>query len=324
MLLNADPVSVRLEDISLADAQYVITFGRSCGSLAASIARAGLINPPILAKAPEQAPYRIVCGYLRVRAAEQIGWKDMPARIMPSGTDDLRLLELSIHDNLCHRPLNPVEQAGAVRRLLGYLPEETVIEAWLPALGLSPSAKALDTCLRIDSLAQDIQEALVAGAMSARSAAELAALEPGDRQAVFGLFTSVHLSTSKQSEIIETCKDLALREGTSIQDILRAPEITAVLADRDPNPTHRGEQVRSFLRRCRYPRLAEKEEGFDALTKKLPRAGGVRLVAPQSFEGDTYRLEIDFSRPEALEKAAETVRRLAGDERLRGLLEERK
>jgi len=319
MALNSNILAIPLAAIALEDRAFVITFGRTCESLARAIERTGLINPPLLARLQGQETYRIVCGFLRIQALRQLGFTEIPARVLPDGIEDMKILELALSDNLSHRALNSVEQAGAVKRLLHYMPETEVIECWLPLLGLAPSAKALDSCLRIDGLELEIKQTLAAGAISGHSAAELALLSAEDRLSVYRLFSSVHLSASKQAEIIETCSDLARRDGTDIQEILRAAGIAAVLADPNPDLSYKGEQVRRFLRRCRFPRLTRREELFSTLAKKLPRLGNVRLVPPQSFEGDAYRLEIAFSRPETLADAAETVRALAHDERLHSL-----
>lgn len=314
-----DPMTIDLDAIDFEDKTFVISFGRSFETLARAIELAGLLNPPILARKPGEDAYRIVCGFLRLLAQRQLGYKKMQVRLLEPDYQDLQLLELSICDNMSHRSLNSIEQAGAVKRLLQHIPEAEVIERWLPLLGLKPSAKALEACLRIDGLEHTIKMALAAGTIAGRSAIELAGLAATDRLALYRLFMVVHLSASKQAEIIETCKDLALRDGTDIPAIIGSPEIAAVLADPNPDLSCKGEQVRQFLRRCRYPRLTRKEEQFCSLAKKLPRLGGVRLLPPQSFEGDTYRLEISFSQPESLADAAETIQKLARDERLRTL-----
>ncbi len=319
MALHTSPSTIALDAIALEDTTFVITFGRSCETLARAIDLAGLLNPPVLAKVPEQDSYRIVSGFLRIQALRTLGCKEIPARVLEPSCNDLQALELALCDNMGHRPLNSVEQAGAVKRLLGYLPEKRVVDCWLPLLGLRPSAKAFESCLRIDSLERPLKQALAAGTISSRSAAELAGLSPADRLTLFRLFSDVHLSTSKQAEIIETCKDLVRRDGTDIPALLGAEKITDILSDPNRDRSHKGEQVRQLLRRCRYPRLTKKEEQFSALQKKLPRAGNVRLVHPQSFEGNTYHLEIAFSQPGSLTEAAETVRDLAHDARMNSL-----
>ncbi len=177
-------------------------------------------------------------------------------------------------------------------------------------------------CLRIDGLEHELKEALAAGLLSGHSAAELAALPADDRLALYKLFTSVHLSASKQAEVIESCADLARRDTMPIGAILQSAGMQAILAAPNPNLSQKGEQVRAWLRSCRFPRLTRREERFTALAKKLPHAGGVRLAPPPSFEGSTYRIEIAFSRQEALAAAARTVQALAEDEHLRQLLED--
>jgi ParB-like chromosome segregation protein Spo0J len=322
MTLATRSTIIPVTAIDLNDRAFVTTFGRACGGLVSSVQEAGLINPPVLAAQPGKPSYRIVCGFLRVQAARQLGFAELPARIIQPRATEAEMLACALHDNLAHRAFNAVEQAGAIARLVCYLSENEVVGRWLPLLGLPATMKALDSCLRIDGLEHKLKEALAAGLLSGHSAAELAALPAEDRLALYKLFTSVHLSVSKQSEVIESCADIARRDSTTICTILQSAGMQAILAAPNPNLSQKGELVRSWLRSCRFPRLARREERFTALAKKLPHAGGVRLAPPPSFEGSTYRLEIAFSRQKALAAAARTVQALAEDESLRQLLED--
>lgn len=322
MAIATTSSTIPLDAVDLEDRAFIVTFGRSCALLARAIQRAGLINPPVLAAAPGRSSYRIVCGCLRVQALRQLGFADLPARVIQPGAPDAEILAWALYDNFSHRAFNPVEQAGAVERLLNYLPEDEVVSLWLPLLGLQPSVKALDACLRIDSLELELKQALICGSIAGPSAVELALLPADDRLALYRLFTAVHLSASKQAEVIESCGDLARRDNTAICRILQADGIQEILAAPHPNLSQKGEQVRAWLRRCRFPRLTRREDRFAALAKRLPRAGGVRLAPPPSFEGGTYRLEIAFSRQETLAEAARTVQALSEDERLQQILED--
>jgi ParB-like chromosome segregation protein Spo0J len=308
--------------VDLHERTFVVTFGRPWDGLVRSIKEVGLINPPVLAAQPGKSAYRIVCGFLRVQALQQLGLAEFPARIIKPGPAEADMLAWALHDNMAHRTFNAVEQAGAVSRLLCYLPENEVAGRWLPLLGLPPTMKALDGCLRIGGLEHEIKEALAAGLLSGHSAAELSALPADDRLALYRLFISVHLSASKQAEVIEYSSDLARRDNTTICHILQSDGIQAIVSAPNPNLSQKGEQVRAWLRRCRFPRLIRREERFISLAKKLPRAGGVRLVPPPSFEGGTYHIDIAFSKPEALATAGRTVQALAEDDHLRLLLED--
>jgi ParB-like chromosome segregation protein Spo0J len=322
MALATTCSTIPVTAIDLSDRAFVVTFGRAWDGLASSIQGVGLINPPVLAAQPGKPTCRIVCGFLRMQALRQLGLAEVQARVIQPGATDAEMLALALHDNLAQRAFNPVEQAGAIARLLRYMPENEVVGRWLPLLGLPPAMKALDTCLRIDGLEHELKEALAAGLLSGHSAAELAALPVDDRQALYKLFSSVHLSVSKQAEVIDSCGDLARRDAVTICCILQSEGIREILEAPNPNLSQKGEQVRSWLRSCRFPRLSRREERFTALAKKLPHAGGVRLVPPPSFEGGTYRIEIAFSRQEVLAAAARTVQALAEDERLRQVLED--
>jgi len=322
MAIVTNVSTIQVAAIDLFDRSCVVTFGRSCEPLAVAIGQAGLINPPVLAAAPGQKTYRIVCGFLRVQALRQLGYTEFSARVIQQGAMEAEILTWALQDNVSHRVFNPVEQAGAAARLLNCFSEHEIVSRWLPLLGLQPTMKALDSCLRIDGLELELKHALTGGSIAAHSAIELALLPAGDRLALYRLFTSVHLSASKQAEIIESCSDISRRDTTSVCRILQSEGIQEILAAPNPNLSQKGEQVRAWLRRFRFPRLTRREEQFTALAKRLPHAGGVRLVPPPSFEGGTYRIEIAFSQQESLAAAARTVHALSEDEGLHHMLED--
>jgi hypothetical protein len=53
-------------------------------------------------------------------------------------------------------------------------------------------------------------------------------------------------------------------------------------------------RLRSDLRKRRYPGITEAEKVFFSHIEKLGLNEKFRLIPPQDFEGDTFRLTLDF------------------------------
>jgi ParB family chromosome partitioning protein len=81
--------------------------------LAASIAKHGVIQPIIVR--PFQGGYQIVAGERRWRAAQRAQLHDIPAIIR--SFDDSETLEIALLENIQRQDLNPIEEAGAYKKL---------------------------------------------------------------------------------------------------------------------------------------------------------------------------------------------------------------
>ena len=88
-------------------------------SLAASIREKGIVQPLVVRPGPgdeDGAPYQIVAGERRWRAAQRAGLHELPAVV--HHLSDSESIEIALVENLQRRDLNPLEEATAYRRLI--------------------------------------------------------------------------------------------------------------------------------------------------------------------------------------------------------------
>jgi hypothetical protein len=86
--------------------------------------------------------------------------------------------------------------------------------------------------------------------------------------------------------------------------------------------SQKGDQVRARLRKIRFPRLSQREEKYLQQSKKLDLPSGIQLVPPPFFEGQTFRLQIEFDNREALGDKAAYVMGLVKNNDFSDLLED--
>lgn len=86
--------------------------------LAQSIKKYGILQPLLVARhtAPGRAPYEIVAGERRFRAAKLAGLKEVPVLIRKENVEEAALL--SVVENVQREDLNPLEEAQAYRTLM--------------------------------------------------------------------------------------------------------------------------------------------------------------------------------------------------------------
>lgn len=84
-------------------------------SLAASLRAHGLIQP-IAVRRVGEGRYQLIAGERRLRAAQQAGWTEVPAKVLEA--DDRLAAELAIVENLQRKDLNAVEKAISFRQYI--------------------------------------------------------------------------------------------------------------------------------------------------------------------------------------------------------------
>ena len=299
-------ISVDLDRIDLYDRYFVVTAGRDAENIRVAIEKTGLINPPYLVLSGSK--YRIVSGFLRLRAVTDMGWKGVTANIIDPSTDEKEIFLFAFYDNLAHRFFNTVEKANIVERLLNYFNSEEITEKYLPLMGLNPSRKILCNIMSMTDLEDEIKDAVLKGVVTEKNAGKLSFFSSSERLEMVRLFNRVNLSSSKQSEIIESCRDISIRDGVSVTDIISDCIAKPLLKEDGLTLTQKGDRIRQAIREKRFPSLCRRQKQFQALKKRLQLPPGINIEPPPFFEGDQYRMTISFRTAEELNDAVNRIK----------------
>lgn len=84
--------------------------------LEASLRVSGLLQPVTVRTAPRGGGYELIAGERRFRAAQRLGWTEIPAIV--KDVDDRLLLSLAMVENLQRADLNPIEEAEGYEQLI--------------------------------------------------------------------------------------------------------------------------------------------------------------------------------------------------------------
>ncbi len=84
--------------------------------LEASLRVSGLLQPVTVRPAPRGGGFELIAGERRFRAAQRIGWAEIPAIV--KDVDDRLLLSLAMVENLQRADLNPIEEAEGYEQLI--------------------------------------------------------------------------------------------------------------------------------------------------------------------------------------------------------------
>ncbi|MGQ9659701.1 MAG: ParB/RepB/Spo0J family partition protein [Thermochromatium sp.] len=194
----------------------------SLRDLADSIRAQGVIQPivvrPLAEPGATGARYEIIAGERRWRASQQVGLTEIPAIVRE--VDERTALAIALIENIQRADLNPLEEAGALQRLITEfdLTHQEVAEA------VGRSRATVSNLLRLLELNADVKE-LVASSQ----------LEMGHARALLGLKGEVQSQVARQVVVaglsVRATERLVRRLQRS--EALEAQSKSAVVEDPD-------------------------------------------------------------------------------------------
>ena len=168
-------LQVPVEDIIPNRFQPRLSFDdTSLSDLALSIKQHGIIQPLVLRRKNDK--YEIIAGERRFKAAKLAGLASVPAVI--SNLDDNASAEVAIVENIQRKDLTAIEEAKSFQALLdkGYMTQDELARK----MGLSQSA--ISNKLRLLTLDESVQEAILSEKISERHARTLLKVPSHEKQ----------------------------------------------------------------------------------------------------------------------------------------------
>ena len=271
---------LNLTEIDQQDLSFVVSFGFDLARLKASVQELGLLSPPLLRRR-QDGKFQIICGYQRILVLAQLGWPELPARLLPEDKPAVWCLQASLQDNISGRGFNPMEAAFMIARLLQYLPEDIIRAKYLPLLGLPPSRQQFQKVLALSTLELAWQELVAHNRLSPEAGALVSQWAAPDRDAILPWFQSLHLSFSKQLELLDYLTTLSRRAGNLPTDWLERPELIELLADPALSKSEKTTRLWEKLRGWCFPLKQSDSTAIAALPQSLKNLSASR-DAPDS------------------------------------------
>lgn len=198
--------------------------GAALAELAASIKEHGLLQPLIVTRArpTDRAPYQLIAGERRWRAAQMAGLATVP--VMVKEATPQQLLELALVENIQRADLNPLEEAEAFQALM----DDFGLSQQEVADRVGKSRAAVANTLRLLRLPDRAKALLASGALTEGHARALLALP--DNETLLRAADQV------------VARELTVRQTEElVRRLLAAPQadqLAAESADDDPDVTY--------------------------------------------------------------------------------------
>ncbi len=312
---------ISLEQIDLSDETFSLNFMPDLRRLRYSIEERGLIQPVLLREKGDR--YQILCGFRRISVFRELGNPEIEARVFEEKEiDDLGLFSVSLHENLTTRGYNTVEKAIALDKLvhLFQIDRALVIKDFLPLLSLEPNEKILKTYLSLAGMEDEVKGYVLKEEVSRSNIRILSDFSSQDRMALLPLFSSLKLGENRLREMLTLIEEISRRDQTGIRDIVRQPEIRAVLSQKELTPSQKTERVKKVFIDLRYPRMRQMEKEFEKKRRDLNLPPHVSLHHQPFFEGGGLRIEFQFETMEEYRAILSTLSMLPEKEAFQAMI----
>ncbi len=286
---------INLAEVDFGDLTFVVSYGFDLERLKASVQALGLLCPPVLRRRHD-GRFQVICGYQRLLVLAQLRWSEIPARLVQEEMPATWCLEASLQDNACGRGFNAMEAALMIDRLLRHFDADTVRRTHLPLLGLPPSRQQLQKVQSLLVLEAPWQELAAQNRLTTEAAVLMSQWAAPDRGAILPWFQGLHLSHSKQLELLEYLATLSRRAGNSPAAWLERPELVNLREDTVLAETEKSNRLWETLRGWCFPRASRAQAQFQHHLKalRLYQHPEMRLIPPPAFEDSSFRLELRF------------------------------
>ncbi len=185
--------------------------------LAESIKQFGVLQPLLVQKKGDF--YEIIAGERRWRASKLAGIKEVPVIIKDFSEQEA--VEISLIENIQRENLNPIEEAGAYRRLMEefHLKQDTIAER------VSKSRTAVTNSMRLLKLDERVQQMLIEEMLTTGHARALLAIEDKEAQhaaavKVFDEKLSVRETEKLVKELLNPQEKQEERPSSDAQDLV--------------------------------------------------------------------------------------------------------
>lgn len=196
----------------------------SLRELAESIREYGMLQPLLVSRTQDPGgalTYQLIAGERRLQAAKMVGLEKVPVVVKEIASD--QLLELALVENLQRADLNPLEEAGAYRRLhedFGLTQEQI-------AARVGRSRTAVANSLRLLALSPEIRASLASSEISEGHARALLGLDDeSQRRRAWHMVMERGLSVRQTEELVRSCPRRA--RGAQPRARMRSPELLEV------------------------------------------------------------------------------------------------
>jgi hypothetical protein len=276
--------SIALTDIRLDDTRFQITVGEAdLSALIRSIQKMGVVCPPTVWQTDKG--FVPVSGFRRIQAVQTLSETEkIDCRIMPPESEMACAMQ-AVADNAFARELSPAEQVRAVKLLDRFMDPAQMARQSLGIFNRQLNQAFIAELLAVSVLPSDAMILLENGNLALKPARRLTGCDTDTVDVLIHIFSRIRASSGKQLDIITCLTEVCKNERISAATLFDETGLQAVLNRDTGDPGQKGDQLRHYLTRRRFPNLEQTRQKIKSRLGRLLSGKSLRLQSMKSFPG---------------------------------------
>ena len=268
-----------------------------------SIKEVGIRHPISICSANK--PYKIISGHKRVQAAIKSGLKNIPAFLVPTMDN---ALVLNLKENFALRHYSDIEKGRILNKLIsGGIPEETIIDLYMPLLELERSKKIFDDLSSVEKISPGLQKQLHQSKVPVKIFQVFFSWDAENQKAAEKFFSFTRPGVNKWRDLLELIEEISIRDGISPKDIFSSPETQETLIEKDLTPAQKYNRIHEALWDKRYPVFSDLKKQVARALDEIKLDDKTRFKYLETFESDEMKLELKFRDERELSQQVEKI-----------------
>lgn len=309
--------------VTIPDCIAVFSYPQTGGSLVESVQQYGIINP-VTVTGGENNSYRVVCGAKRLLAAKELGWEEIPAKILSGRRlNDREMFDFAFADNVPVRALNIIETAGVLSILSESLrsKEDEKFEKYTSQMELQSGAQSIEMYKSIYSLEDTIKKYLLQWNISAGHASRLTMFNRKEQIGLFEIIELLQLHGGKFKQFLELVFEIVKKDKKGVNEIFSEKETETILHSSTITLSQKQAKILNWLHARRYPQLSKRIQTFSAIAASMNNLHADVFSPPRNFEGDKLRASLSFKSLEELDSFCTALQDESNRNKIQSLLD---
>ena len=263
--------------------------------LQASFTSCGVLHPPIIL-ADSAKKFVVVSGVRRIEFINKFtDLSQLDCLVIAKETPERFILDLILAEQNLAGPLSLAEKARFFEIANRFSVPEDILNAFLQKLQLKSGRSTLPHLLEILEQDESIIREIHAGRIQYRMVTELLSLsEDADKLALTLLFKRLKMGDGQQKKFFNLIRDIAFREGSSIDTFLQKKAVVEILDHNQMNIPQKIQHLGNLFQQVVAPTSALAEESFAQQVKCLRLPTSHSINHSPFFEKDEVTLSITF------------------------------
>lgn len=263
-------------------------------TLAASIARHGIITPPLVRRVGSASSFEVVSGYRRVAAAAQQRVTGISCRILTDSSDPMQLLERIVEEQIVSdSPLSPVMKARLFIMSGQLIKEKKQRKRFFGGLNIG-SYKQLESSSALLELDPVLLSSIHHAELSEKTAYELIRLGLEEQRFIYQIIKDFSLNHNRQRTFFEMSKIILGPDLSGIKHFFKSELAEFFLLVEHRNLPQLTQKLFDRLFELSHPYLSRANDLFEKKVKELNVPEGIAITGSQSFEKDDVTVHIGF------------------------------